>query len=202
VSAVAICAPWDADAVLRGQRVTLRPLAVEDVAELLGALEESREHVRPWLPFADRLRTAADCHEYIVRNQADWLRGDFYSFGVRDPASDRLLGATDLFLRDRSVAGRFSVGYWLRASAEGHGFMTAAVRLITRFAFGRVRAQRVEISCDARNTRSAAVARRLGFRYEGALRNLYAAPDGTLLTLQMYARIPGDDDAELGDEDR
>ncbi len=185
--------------MLRGRRVTLRPPAVEDAAELLGALEESREHFFPWLRFADRLHTVEDCRDHIARAQADWLRGDFYSFGVRDPATDQLLGASDLFRRDRST-GRFSIGYWLRASAEGHGSMTAAVRLVTRFAFERACAHRVEITCDARNTRSAAVAKRLGFRYEGALRNLYIARDDTLLTLQIYARIPGDADAELRDE--
>jgi len=191
-----MCAPWDEAAVLRGRRVTLRPLAVDDAPELLGALEESREHFFPWLRFANRLHTIADCRDHIARAQADWLRGDRYGFAVRDPATDHLLGGVDLFLRDRSTE-RFSIGYWLRASAEGHGSMSAAVQLVTCFAFERAVAQRVEITCDARNTRSAAVAKRLGFRYEGALRNLYTAPDDTLLTLEIYARIPGDSDIEL-----
>jgi len=184
-----MCAPWDAAAVLRRRHVTLRPLAVEDAAELLGALEESREHFFPWLGFADRLHTVEDCHDHIARAQADWLRGDCYSFGVRDPATGRLLGGVDLFRRDRSTS-RFSIGYWLRASAEGHGSMSAAVRMVTRFAFARAGAHRVEIACDARNTRSAAVAKRLGFRLEGRLRNQMWSTEGQPQDRLIFALTP------------
>ncbi len=190
-AAMLVCAPWEPAAVLRGARVLLRPLAEDDATELLAALDESREHFFPWLRFANRLRTLEDCREYIVRAQSDWLRGARYSFAVCDPATDHLLGGVDLVLRD-GAAGIFYMGYWLRASAEGHGYMGAAVRLVTRFAFERVGAARVEITCDIRNVRSAAVAKRLGFLYEGALRNLYIASDGTPITLLIFARIPDD----------
>ncbi len=186
-----VSAPWDETALLRGSRVILRPLRQDDAAELLAALEESREHFFPWLRFANRLRTLDDCRDHIVRAQADWLRGQFYSYTLHEVAGDRLLGGIDLFLRERET-GRYSIGYWLRASEEGHGYMREAARLVTRFAFERAGASRVEIVCDARNERSAAVARRLGFTYEGALRNLLMAPDGVPATMLIFARIPGD----------
>lgn len=63
------------------------------------------------------------------------------------------------------------IGYWVRTSMAGQGYVTEAVRTITRFAFDVLGAQRVEIRCDERNERSAAVARRAGFTLEGILRN-------------------------------
>jgi RimJ/RimL family protein N-acetyltransferase len=195
-----VCAPWDEVAILRGARLTLRPLAPDDAAELLAALDESRERFAPWLRFPNRLRTVADCRDHIVCAQADWLLGDLYGFGVRDAATDRLLGGVDLFRRERD-AGGYSIGYWLRTGAEGRGCMSAAVRLVTRFAFERIRASRVEIRCDAHNARSAAVAERLGFAREGALRNLNRAPDGTLATMLVFARVPDDPPDGLTDGD-
>jgi RimJ/RimL family protein N-acetyltransferase len=199
--AMSVCAPWEQDATLRGGRVTLRPLTAEDAAELLSALDESRERFFPWLGFADRLHMLEDCHDHILRAQADWLRGDHYSFGVRDPTTDRLLGGVDLFRHHRDhAAGVFAIGYWLRTGAEGHGSMSDAVRLVTRFAFERIEVSRVEIICDARNTRSATVARRLGFVAEGRLRGDTRAYDGILRDTLIFARLPSDPPGALEDE--
>jgi len=49
-------------------------------------------------------------------------------------------------------------------------------------AFRDLGADRVEIWCDARHERSAAVARRLGFLLDGTLPNHVRATDGTLAT--------------------
>jgi RimJ/RimL family protein N-acetyltransferase len=176
---------------LCGARVVLRPLALEDAPALLEALEESREHFRPWLGFAERVGTLDTCRDYIVHAQVRWLRGEHYSYGLFDPASGRLLGGTDLVCRDPAV-GCFSIGYWLRAGPEGHGYMSEAVRLVTRRAFDELGANRVAILCDVRNVRSAAVAERLGFRREGTLRGMLRARDGTLATMLLFARIPAD----------
>ncbi len=66
------------------------------------------------------------------------------------------------------------------------------MRLLTDFAFERLAANRVFIQCDARNTRSAAVAGRLGFAREAPLRNDRRAVDGTLRNTLVFSRIPDD----------
>ncbi|TMD65260.1 MAG: GNAT family N-acetyltransferase, partial [Chloroflexi bacterium] len=86
----------------------------------------------------------------------------------------------------------FEIGYWLRVSAPGHGYMTEAVQLLTNYAFSSLAANRVEIRCDERNVRSAAIPRRLGFIQEARMRNHEAAPDGTLRTTLVFALIPSD----------
>jgi len=83
----------------------------------------------------------------------------------------------------------FSIGYWLAASAEGHGYMTEAASALVEYALRELGARRLEITCDARNTRSAAVARRLGFEQEGLLRNHMRLSDGALRDTLVFARI-------------
>src|SRR3712207_7331296 len=62
----------------------------------------------------------------------------------------------------RSTLFPYTTLFRSRASAEGRGFMTEAVRLACRLAFEELGAQRLAVWCDALNERSAAIPRRLG----------------------------------------
>jgi RimJ/RimL family protein N-acetyltransferase len=78
------------------------------------------------------------------------------------------------------------IGYWLRADATGSGRATEAVRAALAVARALPRLRRVEIRCDARNVRSAALPARLGFRH---VRDV-AAPavdGGAPVTLMVWA---------------
>lgn len=77
-------------------------------------------------------------------------------------------------------------------SEQGQGYVTEAVRLLSTYVLNELDAQRVEISCDARNTRSIRVAERVGFVQEGRLRNVWRYADGTLADEVVYALTPGD----------
>jgi len=69
--------------------------------------------------------------------------------------------------------------------------MTEAVEAIFGFAVRELAANRVEIRCDERNVRSAAVAERLGFPLEGVLRSDARATDGSLRNTKVYAKVRG-----------
>jgi RimJ/RimL family protein N-acetyltransferase len=81
-----------------------------------------------------------------------------------------LIGASGMHDLNWSVPS-MQIGYWVRTSMTGQGYITEAVRTLTRFAFDVLGACRLEIRCDERNERSAGVARRAGFVLEGVLRN-------------------------------
>lgn len=100
----------------------------------------------------------------------------------------RLVGSSGLHAPEWTVP-KFEIGYWLRTSETGRGYATEAVAGVARFAFEILEARRVEIRCDVRNERSAAVARRLGFALEGRLRCDRRAPDGTVSDTLVFARI-------------
>jgi RimJ/RimL family protein N-acetyltransferase len=84
------------------------------------------------------------------------------------------------------------IGYWLRPDAEGKGYVSEMVKLITAFAFTHLMAERVEIRCDAVNKRSAAVPRRLGFKQEALLRGSRRNIDGVLGDTLVFAMIRTD----------
>lgn len=86
----------------------------------------------------------------------------------------------------------FEIGYWLRTSAWGRGYVSEAVQVLSRFAFEMLGANRVEIRCDPRNTRSAAVPTRLGFVQEALLRNDVRDGAGELRDILIFALTPDD----------
>ncbi|MGH3087678.1 MAG: GNAT family N-acetyltransferase, partial [Rubrobacteraceae bacterium] len=85
---------------------------------------------------------------------------------------------------------RFEIGYWLRTSFTGKGYMTEAVKGIAAFAFDELGAQRVEIKCDPLNEKSVRVAKRCGFRLEAELRNNERSPSGELRNTLVYSMLP------------
>ena len=177
---------------LRGPQVVVRPYRLGDADELFAAVEESRQHLWPWLPWVTQHQTVEDTRDFILRTQAKWLlREDDLTVGIFEASSGRYLGGSGLHIRGWDVPA-FEIGYWIRASAEGHGYVAETVRLLTDFAFTSLGAQRVMIRCDARNIRSAAVAERLGFVREALLRNDTRDANGELRSTLVFSLTPSD----------
>ncbi|HEY7094646.1 MAG TPA: GNAT family N-acetyltransferase [Ktedonobacterales bacterium] len=176
---------------LAGERVIVRPYRVEDAEALREAVEESREHIRAWLPFADAHQTIEETRDWITHTIAQWLLRENMGTGVFSREDGAFLGGLGLHIRSWEI-GFFEIGYWLRASAEGHGYMREAVSLLIEFAARDLLASRLEIRCDARNARSAAVAESLGFKREGHIRNGLHAPTGGMRDTLIFGLIPGD----------
>ncbi len=78
------------------------------------------------------------------------------------------------------------IGYWVDEEYEGRGLVTRASRALTEVAFRDLSMHRVWLSADPMNSRSCAVADRLGFRLEGIRReDTYA--DGRFRDTAIYA---------------
>jgi len=182
---------WPLFAELHDERISVRSYQESDAQAVYEAISESRDHIRPWMEFADRHQTVEETRDWLNAARAEWILRSGMTMGIWDRVTGRLLGTLSLHPRDWEI-GYFEIGYWLRVSAEGHGYLTAAARLVVEYAFTRLNAQRLEIRCDANNLRSAAVARRLGFVQEGCLRNDSATPDGSVRSTLIFGLILAD----------
>ena len=175
---------------LRGERVLLRPYREGDAEALFEAISESREHLLPWMPWSTQYQSLNDARHFVRLNASMWIARERLIVSMWDVGSGRFVGGCPCEV-DWSLPS-FEIGYWLRSSAESHGYVTDAVRLLTDYFFATYDAKRVFIRCDARNTRSAAVAERLGFIREARLRNYAIAHDGVLQDMLIYADTPED----------
>lgn len=76
-------------------------------------------------------------------------------------------------------SGRIEISYAVHVDHWGQGLGSAIARTLTRWSFEAMPAvERVEGTCDPRNTASEAVLRRTGMTYEGTLRHTVRIRDG------------------------
>ena len=176
---------------LRGARILLRPFLPDDGAALIAAIDESRTELDAWMEWPPAMRTVDDGTDYCIRMAAEWLRRDSLNLGIFDGTSGRFLGATGfhtVIWRLRTL----EIGYWLRTSAVGGGYMTEAVALLLPLAFETLGARRVRILCDIQNVRSRAIPERLGFTHEGTHRKDSVRPSGDVRDTMVWAMTDDD----------
>jgi RimJ/RimL family protein N-acetyltransferase len=178
---------------LLGERVLVRPFRPGDGQALWEAVEESREHLLPWLPWGDTHRSPADSEAFARKNHARWITREDLPVAIWERATGTFLGGSGLHRIEWDVPS-FEIGYWLRRSAVGHGYMTDAVRLLCQLAFETLNANRVFIRVAVGNHRSAAIPPRLGFVCEGTFRNSKRNTRGELCDMLVFAMTPEDYD--------
>ncbi len=81
---------------LRGERVVVRPYRESDAQALFEAVGESREHLRPWLPFADAHQTVEESRDWIIHQLAEWLLRRDMQAGIWERATNRYVGGSGL----------------------------------------------------------------------------------------------------------
>jgi ribosomal-protein-serine acetyltransferase len=183
--------PISLPAEIAGPRVLLRPYQLADATELWQAVNESRQSLLPWMTWVSTYQSEADADLYVARALAQWLLRKEMALGIFDRRSSRYLGGSGLHGPQWELRS-FEIGYWLRTSAEGQGYATEAVKVLTRFAFDELQANRVQIRVNPRNERSCRVARRCGYRHEGTLRNAFLGPHSQPMDVHMFALTPDD----------
>jgi ribosomal-protein-serine acetyltransferase len=176
---------------LQGTRILLRGYHENDAPAFFDAVVESRDRLRPWDDWPDTGETLEIARAWLREDMARWLLREQFQVGIWDLESKQFFGNIMLCPHNWAIPF-FEIGYWLRNSAEGKGYMTEAVQLLTDYAFDQLGARRVMLRIDERNQRSIALAQRLHFQREGPLRNQERAADGTLRNMVIFALTPSD----------
>ena len=175
-------------------RLLLRQPQPGDGWALCEAVGASIDELRLWMPWAQDEPSAADSEANVGRMQANFERREDLAYFIfeRGPggSAGALVGGTGLHRIEWTVP-RFEIGYWRRSDRAGRGFVTEAVRALSRMAFDALAAQRVEIRMDDRNLASARVAERAGFRFEGLLRRDTRGIQGEVRDTRVYSRVRG-----------
>ncbi|MGW6918238.1 GNAT family N-acetyltransferase [Kitasatospora sp. NPDC054939] len=145
--------------------VTLRRFRREaDLPELYRVIEEAREHLSPWMPWAvdhSRASTAA----FLDKREEGWECGREFTYAVVLGAG--IVGACQLFRREGGPDGGCEIGYWLHPAATGRGVATRAVRALVDQAARLPGVEYVEVVHEIANRASGAVAARAGFTRHG-----------------------------------
>ncbi|MFF8289357.1 GNAT family N-acetyltransferase [Streptomyces sp. NPDC016309] len=139
--------------------VTLRRWRGEhDVAAAFLLIEESLEHLRPWMSWVAG-HSEAGTRALLATWESRWASGDAYNYAVVvDGTPVGMCQAHRL-----PGTGGWRAGYWLHPAATGRGIATRATAAVVTEMFALPDVEYVEVAHDLANTPSAAVPRRLGF---------------------------------------
>jgi RimJ/RimL family protein N-acetyltransferase len=158
-------------------RLVLRCWNPSDAPLLETAVNESLDHLHPWMPWAKEEPTDLQTRIDLLRSfRANFDLGKEFIYGVFDPAETTVLGGSGLH-RELEGSAR-EIGYWIHKDHTNRGFATELSAALTRVAFEVDGVDRVEIHMDPKNLRSAAVPRKLGFIHEATLRRRAATTEG------------------------
>ena len=166
----------------------LRPLESGHTSQLLDSLND------PGMRAASAIaargdRTAAAATAQFIAGTQEWTDREC-CWGIFDTMGT-VLGGISIFAIDADQAGS-QVGYWTLPGARGRGVATAAVKAVSRWAFGQLQLQRIELFHAVDNLPSCLVAQRAGFALEGELRQSYRYHDGIRRDEHLHARLAAD----------
>lgn len=175
---------------LTTRRLVIRPLQKGDETQLYEAVRASLRELAPWMPWAHAGYILADAKTFVTKSakavaeKTDYPLGYFTHDGT-------LVGTGGLHTR-QDPTGKvpaFEIGYWCRTSHAGNGYTTEFVKAVTAYAFKHLKARRVDIHCDARNTGSERVMVKAGFTKEAHLRHHTRDHKGRLRDTLIYAKV-------------
>ncbi|MGB8940058.1 MAG: GNAT family protein [Streptomyces sp.] len=149
------------------ENAELRMLEPWQDAEFLAHIDRARAHTDPWIPWASR-STDLESARTTLQNFADKQAAD--SGRIYGIWRDGILIGGVMFVQFDAKRGNCEIGVWAEPAGEGHGLISASVRHLITYAFGERGMHRVEWWNSAGNTRSRAVAQRMGMHLDGTLR--------------------------------
>lgn len=177
-------------APILGQGVMLRTPLSNDYDNWAALRDQSRDFLTPWEPTwpADDLTKIA--FRRRIRRYAQDMREDTaYSFFIF--ADTVLVGGLTLSNVRRGVAMSCALGYWMGAPYAGKGLMSASLRALLPYVFGKMGLHRIEAATMPHNRSSICLLEKIGFQREGYARK-YLCIAGAWQDHLLFARLEGD----------
>jgi RimJ/RimL family protein N-acetyltransferase len=180
--------PWPNRVTLSGDRIVLRPLALEDGPALVAAGADGQ------LP-ALKVTLVPDqdsIEEYLEGALAGQAAGTVIPFATTLRADGTVVGSTRFWRMDERNRS-LEIGHtWIAASWQRSFVNTEAKYLMLRYAFEALGCIRVQFQTDLLNERSRAAILRLGATFEGVARQERIMPDGRIRDTVRFSIIDGE----------
>lgn len=151
---------------LTTNRLNLRQIQPAD-AEALFAIKSDLEVTRHY--GQEPHQSLDDTLAWIQRLQASYNRHEDFVWGITFKGEDTVIGACTLWNFDPSFHCA-EIGYELHRAYGRQGIMVEALSAILTYGFSKLGLHRVEANPLAGNTPSSSLLLKLGFIYEGTLR--------------------------------
>jgi len=171
------------DITLEGEQVRLLPATFDH----LDGLFKASNHSEIWKYSPSIISTLVDM-EYTIDQ---WMRvkkqGLRYPFVIYDKSTNEIVGSTS-YLDISSQNRKLEIGgTWLDPKVWRTSVNTECKYLLLKYGFEELSLVRVQFRTDARNERSNRAIKRIGAKFEGAIRHEMILHDGYLRDSNLYS---------------
>jgi ribosomal-protein-serine acetyltransferase len=140
---------------------------VSHAAELFALVDGNRAHLSRFLPWVPHMQSATDMERYLLN--CEKLNGEGLDTSFNIFRNGQIVGRIGLSYINKANKTA-NIGYWLAEKAQGNGLIGSAVKKLLALAYEEFKLNRIEIKAATINQRSKAIPEKLGFRFEGILR--------------------------------
>lgn len=172
---------------LETKRLILKKIVLENTSDMYSYA--SREDVTRYLLWTPHL----NIHEtkgYIEYLQREYRKGNYADWGITYKEDSVFVGTIG-FANIDTENNNGEIGYVLNPEYHHRGIMTEALTRVLEFAFGTLSLHRVQLRIMEGNESSVRLAERMGFTYEGTLRDVILCK-GSYRTVRYYSMTEND----------
>lgn len=151
-------------------------------------VDNNRYHLRPWLPFVDRMQTVEFAKNFVRGTMQRNSEGNEFAFVVFDEGT--MVGRVGVYKID-GLNKIGEIGYWIVENSQGNGIITKSCKALINFCMNDLQLNRIEIRCGTENTGSKSIPERLNFTHEGVIRQGEWLYD-KFIDLDLYSFLKAD----------
>lgn len=175
--------------MIQGSDITLFKPRLDLADDVRKALTESYEEHSKYLTWAEPNPSLETVTKNIERAIHDFENDvNEYRFFILRNSDSRLVGTIGLLIKNLQIP-YLEIGYWVRSSESGKGYISKAVEILEDYAVNQLKARRLEIRMAESNIRSRRVAERAGYALEARIQSDRLLPDRTIENSLIYCKL-------------
>lgn len=156
---------------LETERLILRTPTLRDAKDIKDNIDNLE--ISKWLLVIPYPYSLEDAKWYINHaiEKSKQKKKDSYGWSIELKSERKIIGGIGLSKVDLDQ-GTADTGYWIGEKYWRKGIITEAEKAVLDFAFNKLKLRRIQIPAFSENKASNAVAKKLGFIFEGKLRKV------------------------------
>ena len=162
----------------------IRKWKLSDAADLAMAISNKKiqNNLRDGLPYPYTEQDGAN----FISDMLSVDENETFAFAIT--VDDKVVGSIGVFRQGNIHRLTAELGYYIAEEYWGRGIMTEAVRQICEYVFDKSDIIRIYAEPFEYNIASCRVLEKVGFQYEGTLRN-NAVKNGKIIDMKMYSLL-------------
>lgn len=174
------------DTAILTSRTLIRRFREGDGKTFFDLTQDNYSYIEDHFPKMTKAISDANTGEAFVRTKiANWLLQTEYIFGIWDNESTALIGYVHFLNIDWSIP-RAEIGYFIDQNRAGQGLMTEVLARMVQYSFSQLKLNKLVLKTLQDNYASQRLARKVGFRREGDLRNEFHKASGGLFDIMAF----------------